>query len=100
MLDPFAGSGSTLIAMGEVMVTGSTAAGSEILPACPISCCSSSVALRTLVCISVRFAIVPCVLIIWMIPDITMEETIRKIAKAVIISIMVKPFCRFLFMGT
>src|SRR5215472_1300304 len=53
-----------LAAMGPVMVTGITATGSEILPACPISCCSNSVALRTLVCISVRFATVPCVLVI------------------------------------
>src|SRR5439155_765171 len=38
--------------------------GSEIFPACPISCWSNSVAARTLVCISVRLAMVPWVIII------------------------------------
>src|SRR5215470_8833452 len=51
--------GTVPAATGPVMVTGRTADGKEIRPACPISCCSSSVALRTLVCISVRFATVP-----------------------------------------
>src|SRR5215472_1986441 len=85
--------------IGPVMVTGNTAAGSEIRPAWPISCCSNSVALRTEVCISVRLATVPCVFIIWIKPDITMEDTSTKTASDVIVSMSVKPACPFLFMS-
>ena len=51
-----------LVATATVRVT---AAGSAMRPACPTSCCSSSVALRTPACISVRFQIVFCELVIW-----------------------------------
>ena len=55
-----------------------TAPGSEILPACPTSCCSSSVALRTPAWSWVRFQIVRCELVICRSPEVTALEMIRS----------------------
>src|SRR5215469_12520555 len=70
-----------------------------IFPACPISCCRSSVVARTLVCISVRFVMVPWVFIIWTIPDKTTAETARRTTRATIVSSSVKPTCFLCIMG-
>src|SRR5205807_9200197 len=68
-------SGVAPAATGCICQPPAGAAGSEIFPAWPISCCSNSVALRTLVCISVRFTIVPWVFVIWTNPDKMTAET-------------------------
>ena len=72
--------------------------GNAILPACPISCSSSSVAPRTLVCISVRFAIVPCVIIIWFMPFMTMAEIAKSTKSDTMVSSNVNPACCLRFM--
>jgi len=69
--------------------------GGAIRPACPISCCNNSVALRTLECISVRFVIVPCVFIIRMVPYITMAPTPSSTAIATIVSSNENPAWNF-----
>ena len=85
---------------GPVMVTPCPVApvlGKETLPACPISCCKTSVALRTLVCICVLFEMLPCVFKDFTTPAITIAETASRIAIAIIVSSKVKPVCLVLF---
>src|SRR5215475_13749701 len=64
-----------------------------IRPAWPISCCISSVALRTLECTWVRFMMVLCDQVMRIIPAMTVPATITRIASATSISSSEKPFC-------
>src|SRR4051812_34362943 len=61
----------------SVMVT-----GVAMRPAWPTSCCSSSVAPRIPLCISVRFQIVFCEFVICSSAVVTMLETTRRIPVA------------------
>src|SRR6266699_6253588 len=82
--------------MDVVIWVGPPTGGTAIFPAWPISCWSNSVALRILLCIAVRFATVPCVVVICIIAAITIPATLKRMKSVIIISSMENPSCRLI----
>src|SRR3990172_1969647 len=68
--------------------------GSEILPAWPISCCSSSVALRTAACICVLLSTLKFVMDILASPCVITVETMSRMVTATSSSSREKPRCQ------
>ena len=68
-----------------------TGAGSEMRPACPTSCCSSAVALRTPANMADRLVTVVFNCVMFSTPLMTTPDTTSRIRVVIMTSISVKP---------